>query len=162
MASRPEQLYDDDFYAWARHQAAELRKLAATRPNAALDFPHLIEEVADLGTSERNAVRSDLRVIIEHLLKLEYAPAVDPRPGWYETIIRARDDLDDRLTPTLQRDLQRNLAKVYARACRATRAKLRLHGEHEAAEALPDACPWRLTDLLNPDWFPKSRHGHQP
>jgi hypothetical protein len=162
MAAAPEHLYRDDFYAWTRHQAAELRKLAQTRPNVALDFPHLIEEVADLGRSERNAVHSHVRVIIEHALKLEHSQAGDPRIGWYETIIRARSDLEDKLTPTLRRDLQRNLQRVYRLARRSAFQSLRLHGETEPAEALPPDCPWRLADLLDPDWFPASRHGLEP
>ena len=86
MAPRPDQLYEDDFYAWT--QAAALRRLAANRPNLALDLPHPIEEVADLGISQRDAVRSQLRRIIEHCLKLEYPAARDPGVGWHnETII---------------------------------------------------------------------------
>jgi hypothetical protein len=59
----------------------------------ALDFEHLIEEVADLGKSERFAVRSQLRRIIEHSLKLAWSLAREPRPGWHETIIDARTTL---------------------------------------------------------------------
>lgn len=162
MVSRPKLLYDDDFYAWTRQQAAELRRLAQTRPNAALDFPHLIEEVADLGKSERNAVRSHLRVVIEHVLKLASAPASDLRIAWHETIQDARLELEDKLAPTLRRDLQRNLGRIYARGRRGASGSLRLHGEPEAAEALPADCPWRLADLLNPDWFPASRCGLEP
>ena len=32
----------EGFYAWALGQADELRRLAETRPNAAIDFEHLI------------------------------------------------------------------------------------------------------------------------
>jgi hypothetical protein len=81
MASRIEQLYEDDFPAWARQQARALRQLAGTRPDTEIDFAHLIEEVRDLGKSERDAVRSHLRTIIEHCLKLEHSSAHDPRAG---------------------------------------------------------------------------------
>lgn len=56
MATRIEELYDQDFYVWTQRQAEALRRLAETRPNVGLDFPHLIEEVEDLGTSQRDAV----------------------------------------------------------------------------------------------------------
>jgi Domain of unknown function DUF29 len=75
MATRIGQLYDDDFPAWARQQARALRQLAGTRQNVGLDFAHLIEEVRDLGKSERDAVRSHVRTIIEHCLKLEHSRA---------------------------------------------------------------------------------------
>jgi hypothetical protein len=38
----------------------------------------------------------------------------------------------------------------------------RLHGENSAADALPAACSYRLTDLLRHDWYPTSRHGLSP
>jgi Domain of unknown function DUF29 len=162
MASRPEQLYEEDFYAWTRNQAQALRRLAASRPNLALDFPHLIEEVADLGTSQRDAVRSQLRRIIEHCLKLEYSPAREPRAGWHETIIDARIVLEDKLTRTLRRSLQRRLSILYDQARRVVEGSLRLQGESKAADALPATCPYRLADLLRDDWHPASRHGLTP
>ena len=162
MATGPELLYEEDFYAWTRDQANALRRLAATRPNVDLDFPHLIEEVGDLGTSQRDAVRSQVRRIIEHCLKLEHSPVRDPRPGWHETIINARIELEDKLTPTLRRGLQRRLPKLYDQARRAVDGSFRVHGEHVAADALPRECPYRLADLLRHDWSPGSRHGLEP
>jgi hypothetical protein len=162
MVSRSEQLYEEDFYAWTRDQARALRRLAATRPNVALDLPHLIEEVADLGTSQRDAVRSHLRTVIEHCLKLEHSPASEPRVGRQITIGAARTSLEDKLTRSLRRHLQRNLSELYGPARREAARSLRLHGEIEAAEALPEACPYRLADLLHHDWHPLSRHGLKP
>lgn len=162
MAARTEQLYEEDFYAWTCHQANALRRLAATRPNVELDFEHLIEEVADLGVSQRDAVRSQVRRIIVHCLKLEYSLARAPRVGWYETIIDARIVLEDKLTPTLRRGIQRWLPKLYDQARRAANASLRVHGEPAAADALPAKCPYRLADLLRHDWHPASRHRLEP
>src|SRR6266436_7570731 len=72
--------YDDDFYAWTQYQAEVLRSLR-TRDNR-FDREHLAEEIADLGKSERDAVRSQVRRILEHFLKLAYSRAADPRYGW--------------------------------------------------------------------------------
>lgn len=91
-------LYERDFYAWTRAQVRALEKLAATRPNLELDLPHLIEEVRDLGASERDAVRSQLRRNLVHLLKLRYSPAREPRPGWVATVAEARAELADKLS----------------------------------------------------------------
>ncbi|MGH6913293.1 MAG: DUF29 domain-containing protein [Geminicoccales bacterium] len=162
MATRPALLYDEDFYAWTRAQAQALRRLAATRPNVELDFDHLIEEVEDLGTSQRDAVRSQLRRIIEHCLKLEWSPAPAPRAGWYETIMDARTTLEDKLAPALRRDIRRNLPKLYAQARRNAAGSLRVHRETDAADALPAECPYRLVDLLRHGWYPASRHDLTP
>ncbi|MGH6917950.1 MAG: DUF29 domain-containing protein [Geminicoccaceae bacterium] len=79
-------LYERDFYAWSKAQAELLRAGRFTD----LDLDHLIEEVDDLGQSLKRSVRSRLRTIIEHLLKLEYSPAQAPRGGWYDTILTQR------------------------------------------------------------------------
>ena len=81
MATRIKQtskpLYEQDFYAWSKAQAALLR---AGR-FADLDLKHLIEEVDDLGESLKRSVRSRLRTIIEHLLKLDEAGAASTCPA---------------------------------------------------------------------------------
>ena len=45
MATRREELYEEDFYAWTQDQAASLRRLEAERWNGPLDLAHLAEEV---------------------------------------------------------------------------------------------------------------------
>jgi Domain of unknown function DUF29 len=162
MATRSEELYERDFYAWTRDQAKALRRLAATRPNIELDFPHLIEEVADLGVSQRDAVRSQVRRIIEHCLKLEHSQARTPRIGWHETIMHARTEIEDKITPTIRRGLPPRLPRLWQQARRDAAAALRLHGEHATADALPADCPYPLGDLLRHDWYPRSRHGFEP
>jgi hypothetical protein len=52
MATRPEQLYEEDFYAWTRDQAKALRRLADQSWNGPLDLLHLAEEVEDLGSEQ--------------------------------------------------------------------------------------------------------------
>ena len=99
MATKPQQLYEKDFYAWARDQAAALRRLADQRWNGPLDLLHLAEAVEDLGMQARNAVRSQLERAIEHLLKLEHSPAVDPRAGWMNSVADARARTEDAMTP---------------------------------------------------------------
>jgi hypothetical protein len=155
MAASLDDLYERDFYAWTRRQARALRRLAETRPNVSLDLPHLIEEVEDLGKSERNAARSHLRTIIEHCLKLACSPASEPRAGWTLTIGRTRTAIEDRLTPTLRRGLRTNLSRLYDQARKDTALELRLFGEPEAADALPERCPWTLAELLREEWYPE-------
>jgi hypothetical protein len=141
--------YDADFYAWAREQAALLR---AGRFDE-LDLEHLIDEVDDLGGALKRSVRLRVRTIIEHLLKLEHSPAVDPRAGWYDTVLTQRDDLLDDLTPTLRRQVQDELPELYVRARKRAATSLRRHGEDTAADALPDSCPYAL-DQITGDWLP--------
>lgn len=152
-------LYEQDFYAWTERQAGKLRALQEQRENLDLDLPHLIEEVEDLGKSQRDAVRSQVERIIEHCLKLEYSGAEAPRLGWFDSIDDARDEIGYKLTPTLRRDLEQEVPRLYERTRRRTARSLRRHGEPDAADALPTICPYTLDDLLQEDWYPASRRG---
>ena len=143
-------LYEQDFYAWAKAQADLLR---AGR-YADLDLEHLIEEVDDLGESLRRSVRSRIRTLIEHLLKLEHSPARDPRSGWYDTVIAQRSDLLDEFTATIRREIEPTLPDLYDRARQNAAASLGKHGESAAADALPATCPYTL-DQITGDWLPQ-------
>ena len=142
-------LYEQDFYAWAKAQADLLR---AGR-YADLDLEHLIEEVDDLGEFLRRSVRSRIRTILEHLLKLEHSPAREPRGGWYDTILAQRGDLFDELTASIRREVEATLPDLYDRARQNAETSLRKHGEHDAAAALPATCPYTL-DQVTGDWLP--------
>jgi hypothetical protein len=152
-------LYQTDYYAWTKQQGAELRRLAATRVNTTLDLENLAEEVESLGRSDLATVRSQLRRIIEHLLKLEHSPAAEPRFGWRESIIEARDVIPDVITATLRREVEADLTKTYQQGRRRAEAALLRHGEAAAARALPAICPYSFDQIASQDWYPANRHG---
>ena len=159
MATRREELYEEDFYAWTQDQAASLRRLAAERWNGPLDLAHLAEEVEAAGRAERNALFSQIERLIEHLLMLEYASATEPRRQWIIAVADARRGLDRHLTPSLRKSLEAALPDLYRRERKRTARKLRLFDDAEAADALPEECQYRLEQLLNEDWLPTSRLG---
>jgi DNA-binding PucR family transcriptional regulator len=159
VATKPAELYEEDFYAWTRDQAAALRRLAKDRWNGPLDLEHLAEEIEDVGSDRRDAVRSQVRRIIEHLLKLEYSQARDPRGGWRDSILDARAEIPDRITKTMLPELEDELPRLYARARAKAVNGLSAYGEREVARSLPEACPYRFDDLLADDWYPANRHG---
>lgn len=104
--------YDDDFYAWTQYQAEVLRSLHVS--DNRFDREHVAEEIEDLGKSERDTVRSQIRRIIEHFLRLAHSPAGQPRIDWMATIDDARETLSDKLTATLRRDAEESLEELYA------------------------------------------------
>jgi hypothetical protein len=142
-------LYEEDPYLWGQAQAALLRN----QRFAELDLANLIEEVEDLGGSLKRAVRSHARRIIEHLLKLQHSSATESRVGWRATIRAQRSELLDHLTPSLRRELESELAELYARARHDAKASLRDHGEPAAGDALPEACPYGM-EQIEGDWLP--------
>jgi hypothetical protein len=152
-------LYQTDYYAWTKDQAAKLRALAAARVNSTLDLDNLAEEVESLGRSDLNTVRSQVRRIIEHLLKLEFSPSTPPRDDWRHSVAQARDEVEDHITASMYPDVAADLAKLFGRARRDAALGLRRHGEHEAAKALPAVCPYTMDQIVSHDWYPRNRHG---
>jgi hypothetical protein len=151
-ALAPEDLYDRDFYAWTQLQARALGRLAATCPNLPLDLARLTEEIRDLGKEQHNALRSWTVRIIEHLLLLQHSTAADPRCRWISEIVDFRGEIEERLSPTLRRDLERRLQHLYAAARRNVLRKLAAYGE--TLPALPEAYPFTLDEVLADEWLP--------
>ena len=144
--------YDDDYYAWTQYQASVLRTMR--RADNQLDRERVAEEIEDLGKSERDTVRSQVRRIIEHLLKLEYSPPVDSHFDWMASIVEARQALADKITATLQRDAEGMLPRLYADGRELAEIGLRKFGENAGAENLPTACPYTFEQIRQRGWYP--------
>jgi hypothetical protein len=148
------QLYDQDFYAWTQAQAALLRKGAVQD----LDLEHLLEEIEDMGHSQRDALASHLLVLLTHLLKLAVAAREHPADlvragrGWRTTCRTQRRLLAKRLhrNPSLRPTVPEECAEAYVIA------------RDEAATALdvdeamvPAQCPWTPEQILDEDFWPE-------
>ncbi len=144
--------YDEDFYAWTQHQAAVLRSMEVA--DNRFDREQVAEEIEDLGKSERDAVRSQIRRIIEHLLKLAHSPSAEPRFDWMGSMAEARAALGDKLSPALRLDAEVVLTRLYRDGRRRAELALRGHGEGTAAEQLPTDCPYTVDQIVLDDWYP--------
>jgi uncharacterized damage-inducible protein DinB len=63
-------LYERDFCLWIEQQARLLRE----RRLEGLDTANLLEEIEDLGIGAKKAVKSNLVIVLLHLLKHEFQP----------------------------------------------------------------------------------------
>ena len=142
-------LYDEDFYVWTEAQAELLRK----RQFEALDLDNLIEEVEALGRAEKTSVLNNASVIIEHLLKLQFSPAQEPRNAWRASVREHRRRLRRDLTPRLRQILDAELRTLYREIRDDTAALLRDHGEDTAAAALPADCHYTVEQITG-NWWP--------
>jgi hypothetical protein len=149
--------YEDDFYAWTQYQADVLRAMPSS--DNRFDRHNVAEEIEDLGKNARNAVRGQVRRILEHLLKLAHSTAERPRYGWMRSIVEARASLMDELSPTLRRDVEANLADLYKSARSGAELALHEYGEEAALQNLPATCPYSLDDILRQDWYPEPPGG---
>jgi hypothetical protein len=147
-------LYEQDFYAWTRQQARELRRLKSLRLNNNLDLDRLAEEIRDLGSEQLFAVESQLERLTEHLLKLQYSRHELPRRQWMISVNSARSEIGRRLTRRLREKVQTALPRLYEVSRKNAALGLEDYGESEAAKLLPPTCPFSLDQLLDPEWLP--------
>lgn len=158
-------LYDTDFAAWSAEQASVLRDAGRRRVNAPVDWENVAEEIEGLGRSERRELRSRIGTIIEHLLKLEASPAVDPQRAWRDTVRGARRHvalvLED--SPSLRPHLPAIVAEELAAAREMVRGSLADHGETPLRPL--DAITYDEAQVLGgwlPDLRPRAALGAKP
>jgi Domain of unknown function DUF29 len=149
-------LYEKDFVRWAEEQAKALRLAAETRPNLPIDWENLAEEVEGLGASYRRELATRIGAIIEHLLKLEHSPAIGPRRGWIETVLRERTDVHALLeeSPSLRRKLPDIVAAELNRRKKLTVSLLSQYDESDPAVREAVAAAEYTTDQVLGDWLP--------
>ena len=82
--------YDQDYTAWLFETAALLRAGQLD----AVDIANLVEELEDMRRNEKRAVKSNLAVLLRHLLKYQSQPQLRSN-SWRLTILAHRDRLAD-------------------------------------------------------------------
>lgn len=148
-------LYRTDLALWAAQQAGALRSAARERHNVPVDWENVAEEIESLGASERRALASHVRTVVEHLMKLEASPAADPRNGWIATILRARDDIEEvlRASPSLRREVAAIIERQVIQSRRVVR--LELSQWDEAARVDFGRLTYKEDQVLG-DWLPEA------
>jgi hypothetical protein len=135
-------LYDRDYVRWSEAQAQALRE----RRLDELDFENLAEEVEALAKRDQRELRSRLRILVQHLLKVRYTDS--RQAGWTITINAQRDAittlLDD--SPSLRLKVPGMLERVYPAARKAAAFELDV-----PADVLPDASPFTVEEILGSD-----------
>lgn len=108
-----DEFYNKDFYSWVKITAKLLREKRFDE----IDLDNLIDEVETLGRSERKAVKSNLKVLLMHLLKYKYQPEKRFK-SWLVTIKEHRQRLQDDLkdSPSLKPYFQENFTETYQQA----------------------------------------------
>jgi hypothetical protein len=154
-------LHDEDFVAWSKEQADALRAAVRDGSNQQLDWENLAEEIEDLGNSQKSTFRSQLRRIIQHLLKLENSPAREPRRGWIVSIADARNEIEYLLevSPSLKTEIQTAIAEETKRAIKIVVRDLEDYGEIDRAAAVRLRATTYTAEQILDDWFPPEPQG---
>lgn len=121
MNNQLKQLYHQDLNLWRQ-------KIITTIKNRKLedmDWDNLIEEINDMGASEKRALRSYTKRLIEHILKLKYWESEREynQRGWKKEVVNFREEIKSILqeSPSLNSYLQQNYKDWYQKSVKAMR-----------------------------------------
>jgi hypothetical protein len=108
-----------------------------------------------VGRAERSALFSHVATVIEHLIKLQASPAIAPRTGWQETVLRARSEIERLLedSPSLRPAVGGAIERELPRARRIAAMALALHGEQPTVKI--DAIDYSSEQVLG-EWLPNA------
>ncbi|WP_026097473.1 DUF29 domain-containing protein [Baaleninema simplex] len=140
-------LYETDYLRWIEVTIAQLRR----REIENLDWENLCEELEGMARRERRSLKSNLVVLLLHLLKWQHQP--QQRSGsWKGSIVehrrRIRDALQD--SPSLKGYLVQVLDTCYEDAIEQACAETGL-----SAEVFPDRCPYTVEQIEERSFFPQ-------
>ena len=139
-------LYERDYYLWLEATA----KVLQSGQLSALDVANLLEEIEDMGRSEKRAVFSNLKILLIHLLKYNYQ--VNKRSNsWIASIVEHRQRLKKAFkeSPSLQPYLTEIFNECYQDARELAAAETGL-----AIDMFPVESPFTVAETLNADYLP--------
>jgi hypothetical protein len=141
-------LYDTDFHSWIQEHILLLKESRF----ADIDAAHLIEELEDMGKSNKRELKSRLIVLVAHLLKWQYQ-ATQRSTSWQASINEQRRQLLFLLKemPSLKNSINDALTEIYSDALEWASEET-----HLAQHDFPDQCPYSTAQLLDKNFYPDS------
>ena len=106
-------LYEQDFCLWIEQAV----KLLSENRLSELDRENLIEEITDMGSSQKHGLESNLEVVLMHLLKYKYQPEKRSN-SWRSTLFEHRRRLQKafKTSPSLKRHFAEEFDDCYTAA----------------------------------------------
>jgi hypothetical protein len=139
--------YDTDVVAWANEQAALLRSGRFSE----LDIEHIADEVEDVGKSEQRELVSRMAILLAHLIKWKFQPALQCR-SWLNTIKTQRILIKKRLTkmPSLQPMLHDPewIEEMWADGSMLAQKETGLSD-------FPETCIWSTEQIMDAEFLPE-------
>ncbi|MBD2233876.1 DUF29 domain-containing protein [Phormidium tenue] len=146
---KPKSLYDIDYQLWLDETVAQLQ----SQNFSALDLENLIEEIESLGRSDQRSLKSYLRQLCEHFLKLRYWEADRERcfRGWNLEIANLRLEIQSILedSPSLRNVLKERFGLEHGKA-----RKTFLKASSLKPDLIPEEPDFTLEQVLDEDWLP--------
>ena len=142
-----QQVYQKDYNLWLEQVAHKIKN----REIDFMDWDNLLAEIEDMGASQKRALRSYTKRLIEHILKIKYWDIERERnfSHWQAEIVNFRDEVLAILadSPSLKNYLKQNYESWYE-SCLASKSK-----EFE----IPLHSKITLATLLDKNYFGEGR-----
>lgn len=140
-------LYEQDYYLWLEQTSLALQAGKLEE----VDIENLLEEINDMGRSERRALESNLTVVLLHLLKYKYQPTHRSN-SWLASILEHRLRLKKQLkeSPSLKPYLERIFGECYGDATLRAEVETGL-----SLEVFPIESAFTIEEALNIDYLPE-------
>jgi len=144
-----QQLYESDYHLWVLETVKKLQN----QDFEAIDWDNLIEEVSDLARRDKKKLKSLLKNLSEHLLKLKYweAEKIRNQGHWQAEITNfrqlIRDELED--SPSLRPYLHEIYPQCYAEARKIASQRSQL-----SLNTFPEQPIAPLEKVLDENWLP--------
>lgn len=139
-------LYEKDYYLWLK----ETVKLLQDGRLSELDIQNLVDEIDYMAKKQKKAVKSNLIVVIWHLLKYKYQPEKRSR-SWELTLLEHRDRLAEDFTdsPSLKPFFREVFEQCYSQARKRAAIETEL-----PLDVFPENCPFTPEQVLNTEYLP--------
>ncbi len=137
------QLHNEDLNLWLEEIAIAIKN----RDFNNMDWDGLLEEIEDMTASQKRALRSYTKRLIEHILKLKYWTTEQEynQKVWRREVVNFRNEVKEILedSPSLRNYLQDNYAAWYKKSVKAMRQEFEI----------PDNNFIPLDTILEEDYF---------
>ena len=142
-------LYETDYSRWLFENARLLREGRFSEA----DIANVVEELEDMGRSEKRALGSHISVLLLHLLKWQ-DQAANRSSSWRGSIYNARDAIQELLSesPNLRNRLPEPIADRFP----ITRRNA-INETDLPESSFPVDCPFDIGQLLDTNFWPEAR-----
>lgn len=138
-------LYGQDFNLWLEEIAIAIKNKDVSK----MDWDNLLEEIEDMGASQKRALRSYMNRLIEHIFKLKYwtSERERNRNNWRLEITNFRREIKSILedSPSLNKYLAENYLFWYDKSVKGL--------QKSKVFNLPNHEPISLDEMLDDNYF---------
>ena len=143
MDSNLKQLHNRDFNLWVEEMKIKIQN----REFNEMDWDNLLDEIDDMGASQKRALDSYMQRLIEHILKLKYWQAEVDRccNGWMVEVTNFRSRINRiiKKNPSLKNYLDAEYKDIYQDAIKAMKLLFKM----------PEDNFVQLKEIMQEDYF---------